>query len=141
MARSPIKPGTSRLKRGRSTAKATKAQSARLVAIKAIGCLACRINENMRTVRGAAAFKACPMPVEAHHILSGGRRLGHDYTIALCRWHHQGDKWPELDKGANEIATIYAPSMARSAPEFTATYGQQLDLLHWQNQLLKESAK
>lgn len=31
------------------------------------------------------------MAHECHHILIGGRRAGHWFTLPLCRGHHQGD--------------------------------------------------
>lgn len=33
-----------------------------------------------------------PTPAEPHHRLSGGRRMGHLYTIPLCFWHHRSKR-------------------------------------------------
>jgi len=46
-------------------------------AIVAYGCVACRMDGN-----GVVA--PC-----VHHILSGGRRMGHLWTLPLCPGHHQ----------------------------------------------------
>lgn len=57
----------------------TKAQSKRMYIIKAeIGCIACDLLGNS----GVWA--------DAHHLLSGGRRISHDHTIPLCKLHHNG---------------------------------------------------
>ena len=31
----------------------------------------------------------CRSPTEIHHLLSGGRRIGHMDSISLCPWHHR----------------------------------------------------
>ena len=55
----------------------TKAQSRRMEIIKRdIGCIACHISLYPGT------------PADAHHLLSGGRRISHDATIPLCKMHH-----------------------------------------------------
>lgn len=41
------------------------------------GCVACLID------------RVPPRPAEVHHILSGGRRIGHLFTIPLCPGHHR----------------------------------------------------
>ena len=40
-----------------------------------------------------AHFRLVTPSAEAHHILSGGRRMGDWFTIPLCRSHHQGGLW------------------------------------------------
>lgn len=36
--------------------------------------------------------------LELHHLLDGSRRMGHWYTIFLCRGHHQGHwTWDQTD--------------------------------------------
>lgn len=46
-------------------------------AIVAYGCMACRID-------GRGIVPPC-----VHHILRGGRRMGHLFTLPLCPGHHQ----------------------------------------------------
>lgn len=45
------------------------------------GCVACRRVDYL-TLSG---------PAEVHHILRGGRQLGHLFTLPLCEFHHRGD--------------------------------------------------
>jgi hypothetical protein len=44
-----------------------------------LGCVAC-----------AAIGVVNHHQIECHHILDGGRRMGHRFTIPLCKGHHQG---------------------------------------------------
>jgi len=66
----PVKPG----KRA-----PTKDEAAWMSAIVAYGCIACRLDG------------LPPRPTAVHHILRGGRRIGHKATLPLCDpGHHQG---------------------------------------------------
>jgi hypothetical protein len=57
----------------------TKAERAWMDAIVAFGCVACRIDG------------VPPRPTAVHHIVDGGRRMGHLFTLGLCDpGHHQG---------------------------------------------------
>lgn len=58
----------------------TKAERAWMDAIVQIGCIVCSV-----TGRGYA-------PAEVHHLLSGGRRKGHLFTIPLCWSHHRSGR-------------------------------------------------
>lgn len=51
----------------------TKAERQWMSAISQLGCCVCGRS-----------------PVQIHHLLSGGRRIGHLSTIPLCQPHHQG---------------------------------------------------
>lgn len=144
MKRSPLKrktamkPGTKVLartkpmKRGRrSTGKPTIAQVLRFSLMRSAGCLCCAANALL-------GFRPTALAVEIHHITSAGKRLGHDFTIPLCVYHHQGTKWPDVRMGYTESALLYGPSMAREPRRFALVYGAQLDLLLAMNQYLKE---
>jgi hypothetical protein len=48
--------------------------------ITQLGCIVCIL-----TGRG-------PTPAEVHHMLRGGRRMGHLFTIPLCVPHHRGGR-------------------------------------------------
>lgn len=102
----------------------TKAQRLRFARIKWLGCIACRIE-------GAHG-----VPPEIHHITEGGRRLGHDYTIGLCVWHHRGQS--ELPAHMAELR--FGPSLARSKRDFVARYGTERELLSHVNDLLDQEA-
>lgn len=70
------------------------------------GCIACRIDGHE------------PRPTVPHHIVDGGRRLGHMFTIPLCDpGHHQGGQ-------ALGLVSVH-PWKAR----FEARYGTQMELL------------
>lgn len=53
----------------------TKHERERMRLIKELGCIVC----------GSA-------PCHAHHLLSGGVRRGHRWTIGLCERHHVGER-------------------------------------------------
>lgn len=61
--------------------RAPKAEEARWMdEIVAYGCVACRMDNPLRVT-----------PPAVHHILRGGRRIGHRFTLPLCDpGHHQG---------------------------------------------------
>jgi len=84
---------------------ATKSQRARMLKIKEIGCLIC----------GNA-------PCDAHHLLSGGYRRGHDFTIGLCKFHH------------TESEDF---SYHRAKKRFNANHGTDDELLAKQNEILE----
>lgn len=58
----------------------TKPERAWMAWISAHGCLACRIDGNGH------------VHPEVHHMLRGGRRIGHLFTLPLCPGHHQDGK-------------------------------------------------
>lgn len=62
-----------------STDAPTEEESARMDRIREYGCICCVECGYGRRGR-----------VEVHHIVEGGRRLGHLYTLPLCPGHHQG---------------------------------------------------
>lgn len=62
-----------------SLPKPTKSEQARIERMLIMGCAAC-----------AAIGVQNHHLIECHHILDGGRRMGHRFTIPLCKGHHQG---------------------------------------------------
>ena len=76
-------------------------------AITALGCIVCFLQG-----RGY-------VPAAVHHILSGGIRLGHLFTLPLCDpGHHQN-----APTGCGEVSRH--PNKA----QFEQRYGRELDLL------------
>lgn len=78
-----------------------------------------------------------PFHTEIHHLVDFGYREhsgGHDATIPLCCWHHQGYQLT----GANPtmMAHMYGPSLALNKKAFEAKYGTQRELLAKINTLL-----
>jgi len=77
-----------------------------LDAIVRYGCIACRL-DGMQ-----------PRPTAVHHIVDGGRRLGHLFSLGLCDpGHHQG--------GESLGLVSRHPWKAR----FEQRYGTEMDLL------------
>lgn len=122
LARSPMQPGSKGLKRaskpmqavgqrakrtGQGKVAPTTAERAWMDQAAAFGCIVCWLQHGVRT------------PAAIHHILAGGRRMGHLFTIPLCDpGHHQG--------GASTGPFISRhPWKAR----FDAAYGTELELL------------
>jgi hypothetical protein len=62
-----------------STGSPTKAEIIRIERMKPIGCLAC----------AHIGLLNCEL-LELHHMLDGGKRMGHGYSIFLCAGHHRG---------------------------------------------------
>lgn len=96
-----------------------KRDLARFDKLQRYGCVACRI----------LGFYSAP---DVHHVLSGGRRTGHQATLPLCPYHHRGmlpseAQW-HLDMG---------PSLANGSKPFHARFGTQSELLDKVNRELK----
>lgn len=69
-----------------------------------IGCIVCKLQGKPYT------------PAEVHHLVSGGKRMGHSYTIPLCPYHHRG-------VGEGEGSTMVTKSA------FVCDWGTEMDLL------------
>lgn len=94
--------------------KPTKAEARRMDILKHdVGCIACRM-EGLDYI-----------PPDIHHIVDGGRRLGHSHTVPLCPWHHRG-RGPEMP----------GPSLARNKRKFIERYGAEPKLLKITNKLV-----
>jgi len=108
----------------------TKDESSRVVAAKEGPCIACLVWS-----------RTAPFPFfvthgcDYHHLLSGSRRRGHRYGIALCYWHHRAG----LDFGsiAPEMRTYYGPSLMDGSKRFHEAYGSDEELLAIQDELLQ----
>lgn len=130
--KTPLKPGTKRMRSGRSTGTPTKAQSTRFDRLKRSGCMACLINDRRLQPRCDGEGS------DAHHLLSGGRRRGHDATIALCPYHHRNVRPDDCPNDAHALHR-YGPSYETDRRLFRETYGTDDELLAMQNELLGES--
>jgi hypothetical protein len=96
----------------------TKAERIWCDALTQIGCVACIVSTGIYRTPGAV-----------HHLLRGGRRIGHLDTICLCDpGHHQnGD-------GVRKISRH--PTKAR----FEAAYGTEEELLAFSRELVRQHA-
>lgn len=105
----------------------TQAESARITSIKAKGCLAC-------LQLGYTWDENAPQP-DAHHLLSGGIRVGHDATVALCKWHHSSrlvvDGWDAL----THLFQL-GPSLLQHPARFKKQFGDDDSLLKMQEEVL-----
>lgn len=81
----------------------TKVEAEWMQSIAELGCIACRKD-------------GYSSPASVHHIISGGRRMGHLFTLPLCFLHHQGD--------GRQV-----PSVHFTKRTFVARYGSELELL------------
>lgn len=113
------------MKRGKSTGKPTLAQARRFERIKEIGCVV------------AQHLGLGYIPCDIHHLTVGGkhgqRRLGHDFTVGLNPWSHQGV--PFSNYTTAECKRMFGPSYAREPRAFRELYPDET-LLAWQDELL-----
>ena len=110
-----------------STGTPTKAEAARMDAIKDGPCVCCYQLK-------LASY--CP---EVHHLLSGNKRRGHLFTVGLCAWHHRGITVDGHTRGT--MTALYGPSLALGSKPFHAHFGSDDELLEYQNYLLAERRK
>lgn len=93
----------------------TKLEKRWLNAITELGCIVCLVFDRLFS------------PAEPHHLLDGGRRRGHLFTIPLCPGHHRFG----LD---TEVAT----SRDQCRRRFEARYGTEESLLEKTRDLVAE---
>lgn len=89
----------------------TAAERRRWDWMQEVGCVACLIDDPDRL----------GTPGDVHHLLAGGRRLGHRLSVILCPYHHRG----------YGSANTGSPSLARDPRAFTACYGSPAQLLEF----------
>lgn len=94
-----------------STRAPTKYEAERIEAMKRLGCVA-------YAVLGVPNLN----DLELHHILDGGKRMGHYFSIFLCAGHHQG-RWTEGQLDWIEPKQRFAISDGRK--RFNAVYGTE----------------
>ena len=98
-----------------------KYEQARLSDFRDIGCVACRIEGRFSEA-------------DVHHLLSGGRRRGHRFTVPLCPWHHRGSTFGVWS--IKDMAETLGPSLARTPRKFRERYGDDRVLLAYTDALL-----
>ena len=83
---------------------------------------------------------------EIHHLTVGGKhgalRLGHDFTIGLCPWHHRGRRDSDCDGVWTDdlMEFEYGPSLAKTPRAFRNWFGPDDALLKMQNELIRWTA-
>jgi len=103
----------------------TKAEQERFDRIKEGPCIACLQRGIDLSGQGL---------VEVHHLLSGGRRIGHMATVGLCAWSHRAV--PFWGMTHEEMRDHYGPSLAEGSRPFHAEFGSDAELLEMQNGIL-----
>lgn len=86
-----------------------------------VGCVACTLNGHPFT------------PGEIHHLLSGGRRIGHRASVCLCPGHHRG----VFEGRYAEWSQDNGPSLGRESRKFRETFGSDSELLEIQEALIE----
>lgn len=107
-----------------STGSPTAAQLLRWAKLRELGCIACRLD----------GIRADGDAVEIHHMLSGNRRIGHDATIPLCAWHHQGVAFDETP--SYWFLENVGPSYHKHRRAFRQRYGSDREILDTVNGLI-----
>lgn len=97
------------------------ADRTRFRALQELGCIVC------------GEFNGYYREPDIHH-LTEGYRLGHQFTIPLCEWHHRSVP-PNSLTGA-EAAKQYGPSLAGDKAAFVKAYGTERELLARTDQIL-----
>ena len=105
------------------TANPTKTQQRRFDLLPQVGCICCK------------AYGIHNEWVQIHHIVEGGKRLGHDYTLSLCYWHHEGI--PPEGLTPQQAEDKVGPSL-KSKKRFNGVFGSERQLLEYTNQFLQQ---
>ncbi|NID15404.1 Ref family recombination enhancement nuclease [Luteibacter yeojuensis] len=113
--------------------KPTKAERERWAAARVRGCVACYLNETERFCCRASYGQS----LEIHHLLSGGRRRGHRFTVCLCEHHHQAARLIFADLGYQDHAVMYGPSFGREPRRFREVYRDDDALLALQDWMIE----
>jgi hypothetical protein len=93
----------------------TKADRTRFDKLHRLGCICCK--------KAGSGYRA----PDIHHVLRGGRRIGHQATLPLCPEHHR----------MPSNGTVVGPSLADGSKKFETCWGPQLKLLAEVNELIK----
>src|ERR1700689_2526297 len=94
-----------------------KADRERFERLKKLPCICCMLS---------GKINPCG-PTEIHHLLSGGRRIGHQATIPLGPWHHR--VLVALNYHLSGMTDLWGPSLAHGSKPFHARYGPDSLLL------------
>lgn len=102
---------------------ATKEERSRMRRVNEIGCIVC-LKKGIKSG-----------PAENHHLLDGGRRRGHRFTIGLCGYHHAG-RFPEgVDR--KEYRHRMGPALTDGTKLFRMMFGTDDELLKLQDDLIE----
>lgn len=115
--------------RRRAIGTPTAAQKARQQAARDIGCIIAR------------KMLGKYIPGAIHHLnigdKHGAKNLGHDFTICINDWSHQGYPLTAYGWSAADCRRILGPSFAEQPRAFREAFGGADALLAYQNELLE----
>lgn len=74
------------------------------------------------------------VPAQIHHVLRGGKRLGHMHTIGLTPWYHEGEPPYGLTKA--RCYEIYGPSLKLHRREFIEGFGSEYELVELTSRMI-----
>lgn len=94
-----------------------------MLALKECGCVPCWIE------------RLASNPADAHHVVAGGRRVGHAATYALCKWHHVGQPWQGYS--TKQMTASIGPSLHHESKAYHDRYGSESDLVELQDAMLE----
>jgi hypothetical protein len=116
-----------------STTKPTREEAAYIEAIKTGPCIACLVwDESGQSPPMFVGAWGC----DAHHLLSGGHRIGHFFAIGLCGHHHR--RIPLEGFSHAHMRALFGPSLMDGSKTFRATYGSDAELLARQDESLRQ---
>lgn len=105
-----------------SAKSANKAERDRWDSFRHVGCIVTRL------------FHQSYAEYDVHHLVEGGRRLGHRYTIPLSPWFHRGIP-PEF-MTARQAELELGPSFALNKKAFIERFGTERQLLDEVNEMI-----
>lgn len=120
------------MKRGRSTGNMTVPERAWVDAVKRCGCVFCIALGHPHSPDAYA--------VDAHHMLSGGIRRGHMFTVGGCIWHHRGrlfiSGWNHKQHRMN-----LGPALSEGSVPFYARFGDDDAIMEQQLEILAKAGE
>ncbi len=72
------------------------------------------------------------------HVVEGRKRLGHEFTYAMCEWHHFGTCFPGHTR--QQMMGLLGPSITQGSHNFRAFFGPERQLVRIQDMLLERFA-
>lgn len=105
-----------------------KADRQRFEQLKQMPCIACDWMD---------AMFVCGR-TEIHHLLSGGRRIGHQATVPMGAYHHR--KVPLGGSSIEDMRKVFGPSIADGSKAFHERFPSDAELLELTNQKLQQES-
>lgn len=103
----------------------TVAERAHVTAVKLAPCVCC---EQIPEFKRPSDADPATLPMsEAHHLLSGGIRIGHAATVPLCPYHHR-DRLIVTDWDRAEHRRRLGPSLEAGSVPFHQRFGDDAAL-------------